>query len=213
MKRLSLWLSALVLAVASLPAWAQALPIVGGTTSVKLTAAPLLTGAGISVSPLGSATASPGSDGLPLVYFPVTGGSLDTGSFAASIEHQGSGLLLSSATASVNLTDFVIDTVGLRLTGDVAFGSTSLADVPLFNIGLTGSPFLPFSLALTSEAAGALSAIFGLPNLTGTVIGIANTLPITTAVPEPATVASMLGGLGLMAWVLGQRRRGRALQA
>jgi PEP-CTERM motif len=208
MLRLQSWAAALALgaAVASAPALAAPLPITGGTTSVKLTSASTLAGAGLTVGILGTAEFSPGSDDIPLVYFPVTGGSIDTGSFAGSIEHDGSGLRLSTASASVSLTNFVIDTVSLSLTGDVAFGSTSLADVPLFNIGLSGSPFLPFTLTLTSTAAGALSTIFGIPNLTGATIGLANTVPIS-AVPEPATVASMLAGLGLMGLMLGRRRR------
>jgi hypothetical protein len=49
--------------------------------------------------------------------------------------------------------------------------------------------------------------VLGVPNLTGATIGIANTLPITTAVPEVATVSSMLAGLGLMALVMTRRKR------
>ncbi len=208
MLRFQTWATALAVGavVASVPALAAPLPITGGTTSVKLTSAPTLSGAGLTVGILGTAQFSPGSDGIPLVYFPVTGGSIDTGSFAGSIEHAGSGLRLSTASASVSLTNFVIDTAGLSLSGDVAFGGTSLADVPLFTIGLSGSPFLPFTLTLTSQAAGALTSIFGIPNLTGASIGLAGTVPITSAVPEPATVASMLAGLGLMGLVLGRRR-------
>jgi PEP-CTERM motif len=208
MKQLSGWVAAAAtsLALASAPALAAPLPVVGGVTSVKLTSAPVLTGAGLTVGTLGSAAFSPGSDGTPLVYFPVTGGSFDTGTFAGSIEHNGSGLSLTSSSASVNLSNFVIDTVALNLTGDVAFGTTTLADVPLFNIGLSGVAFAPFTLTLTSQAAGALTAIFGVPDLTGATIGLANTIPITSAVPEPATVLSMLAGIGLMALTLSRRR-------
>jgi PEP-CTERM motif len=208
MKHLSGWAAAAAtsLVLASAPALAAPLPVVGGTTSVKLTAAPVFTGAGLSVGPVGTATVSPGSDGVPVAYFAVTGGTFDTGSFAGSIEHTGSGLSLTSSSASVSLTNFVIDTSALVLSGDVAFGTTSLADVPLFNIGLSGSPFLPFTLTLTSQAAGALTAIFGVPDLTGVTAGLANTVPITTAVPEPATVLSMLAGIGLMSLTLSRRR-------
>jgi hypothetical protein len=194
------------MAFAALPAKAAPLPVTGGTTAVKLTSAPTLTGAGVSVSGLGSVALSPGSDNLPIAYFPITGGSLDTGSFAGTIAHNGSGLRLSTSTGSINLTNFLIDTSALSLTGNVAFGSTSLSGVPLFDLSFGSNPIFPFNLKLTATAAGALSTVLGVPNLTGATIGIANTLPITSAIPELATASSMLAGLGLMAWVLGRRR-------
>jgi hypothetical protein len=187
-------------------AQAQALFITGGVTSVTLTAAPVLVGAGLGVAPLGTATVSPGSTGIPLAYFPVTGGTIDTVTFAGLIEHEGSGLALSNATTTVNLTNFLINTTSLVLTGDVMVGSTSLADVPLFNIGFSGVATSPFSLSVTATAAGALTAFLGLPDLTGAVLGTANTIPITSAVPEPETWAAMIGGLALVGAALRRRR-------
>jgi hypothetical protein len=203
-----LWTAGVVLSLAAAAgtAHAQALPITGGLTSVRLVAAPVLFGAGLSVGTVGTAVVSPGSDGIPIAYFGVTGGSIDTASFAGRIEHDGSGLRLSSNSASVSLTDFVIDTTTLLLSGDVTIGSTVLSDVPLFNISLSGIAATPYSLALTAAAAGALSTVFGIPNLTGATTGLANTIPITTAIPEPATVASMLAGLALLGMTLGRRR-------
>jgi hypothetical protein len=198
------------LGLAATVAHAAPLPIVGGITSVQLNSAPTLTGLGLSVAPLGSAVASPGSNGIPLAYFPITGGSIDTGTFAGGIAHDGSGLKLSTASASISLTNFFINTATLQLVGDVSFGSTSLNDVPLFSLALSSVPSAPFSLNVTSQAAGALSAVFGVANLTGFTIGDANTIPITAAVPEPATVVSMLAGLSLMGLVLSRRRRSQA---
>lgn len=192
--------------VSATPALAQSLPIVGGVTSVSLTSAPALTGLGLSVGGLGTATISPGSAGTPLAYFPVTGGSINTATFAGSIQHTGSGLSLSTPSTTVNLTNFVIDTVGGTLSGNVAVGATSLGVVPLFNLGSSGIAVAPFSLSLTSAAAGALSTVFGVPNLTGFLIGNANTIPVTV-VPEPATVLSMLAGLGLIGATVYRRRR------
>jgi hypothetical protein len=186
---------------------AQALPVVGGTTAVKLTSAPTLTGAGVTVSGLGTASLSPGSDGLPIAYFPVNGGDINTSTFAGTIAHNGSGLRLSTSTGTINLTNFLINTTTLSLTGNVAYGTTSLTNVPLFSLSFGTVPVFPFNLTLTSTAAGALSTVLGVPNLTGAVIGIANTLPITSAVPEVSTYLSMAAGLGLMALVLSGRKR------
>jgi hypothetical protein len=194
-------LSSLVIASGA----AHALPIVGGITVVKLTSAPVLGGADVSVGVLGSALVSPGSDGLPLAFFPVTGGAIDTGTFAGSIEHAGSGLSLTKDGTTIELTNFVIDTVSLLLSGDVAFGATTLDDVGLFDIGLSGNAAYPFSLSLTSAAAGALTAVLGLPDLTGLEAGIANSIPIT-AVPEASSWLMM--GLGLSLLLLfGWKRR------
>ena len=185
----------------------------GGITSVALTAAPTLTAVGLGVGGLGTAIISPGSSGISLAYFPVTASAIDTVSFAGSIEHDGSGLSLSTASATVNLTDFVIDTVGGTLSGNVAVGASNLGVVPLFNLGSSGNPAAPFSLALTAAAAGALTTVFGVPNLTGFVLGNANTIPITAAVPEPATVLSMLAGLGLIGISLRRRQAANADRA
>ena len=196
----------LMAGVLATSAQAQALPITGGVTSVSLTSAPTLTSVGLSVGILGSAQFSPGSAGTPLVYFPVTGGSLNTATFAGSIEHAGSGLSLSSGGTTLNLTDFVIDTTALTLTGQAAVGGTALGAVPLFNLSFGSNAVSPFNLALTGAAAGALTALFGLPDLTGFTLGTANTIPITSAVPEPATYAAMLAGLAMISLVLARRR-------
>lgn len=188
-------------------AQAQSLPVVGGVTAVTLTSAATLTSVGLSVGTLGSAQFSPGSAGTPLVYFPVTGGTLNTSTFAGTIEHAGSGLSLTSGGTTLNLTDFVIDTTALTLTGQAAVGASALGAVPLFNLSFGSDPVSPFNLAVTSAAAGALTALFGLPDLTGFTLGTANTIPITSAVPEPATYAAMLAGLAMISLVLARRRQ------
>jgi hypothetical protein len=200
---------AATVAFASIAAFgpAQALPVVAGTTAVKLTSAPTLTGAGVTVSGLGSASLSPGSDAIPIAYFPITGGDINTSTFAGTIAHNGSGLRLTTSTGSINLTNFLINTSTLLLSGTAAYGTTTLNNVPLFDLSFGTVPVFPFNLKLTATAAGALTAVLGVPNLTGAVIGIANTLPITSAVPEVSTYMSMAAGLGMMALVLGARRR------
>jgi hypothetical protein len=189
---------------------AQALPVTGGTTAVKLTSAPTLTEAGVTFSGLGSVALSPGSDGVPIAYFPITGGNIDTTTFAGTIAHSGSGLRFATTAGSLALTDFLINTSTLSLTGTASFGTTTLTNVALFDLSFGTVPVFPFNLKLTATAAGALSAVLGVPNLTGATIGIANTLPITAAVPEVDTATSMLLGLGFVALFLGQRKRSAA---
>jgi hypothetical protein len=199
----------LVLAINSVLCFgqAQALPVVGGTTAVKVTSAPTLTSAGVTIVGLGSTSISPGSDGIPIAYFPITGGNIDTSSFAGGIAHNSSGLRLSTSTGSIDLTNFLINTNTLSLSGKVSFGTTSLSGIPLFNLSFGTVPVYPFDLKLTATAAGALSTVLGVPNLTGATFGIANTLPITAAVPDVASITSMMAGLGLIGVIAVRRKR------
>ena len=183
---------------------AQALPVVGGFTTVTLVSAPTLTSAGVTVGILGSATATV-VGGLPVVRFPITGGDLSA-SFAGTIAHAGSGLSLTTSTGSISLTNFLIDTVSLTLSGAVAFGTTTLSNVPLFSLSPNGSTASPFDLKLSATAAGALATVLGVPNLSGALIATAATAPITAAIPEPSTYALMLAGLGAAGWVARRRK-------
>jgi PEP-CTERM motif len=189
---------------------AQAIPVVGGITTVNLVSAPTLTGAGVTVATLGTATATAGPGGIPIVRFPITGGDLSA-SFAGTIAHNGSGLRLTTSTGTVSLTNFLIDTVSLSLSGAVAFGTTTLSSVPLFSLTNNGNATSPFDLRLTATAAGALTTVLGVPNLTGALIATAGTVPVTAAIPEPSTYALMLGGLGLAAWVARRRKLAAAV--
>ena len=192
-----LFTSALVLSVALLQvpaASAATLTLGGGTTTVSLDPAvvTLLSGAGITLSPLGTAMIS-GTDAM----FPITGGTLDTDTNQAVLEHDGSGLRFMSMAATLDLMNFLINadiTPGSAsglLTGD-AMGAVVAAGVPLFDIG----PGL--TLSLRSEAAGALTQVFGVPDLTGTVIGTAAAAPVV--VPEPSTFVLLAGGGLVLAW-------------
>jgi hypothetical protein len=184
----ALFASALLFSVA--PASAATIGIAGGTTTVALDAGTLaaLTGAGITVAPLGTASIMGTS-----AMFPITGGTIDDVSLDAEIFHDGSGLSLSSMMTTLDLMNFVINVnLGTEtgvLTGD-AMGAVNASDVPLFNIG----PGLV--LTLTSEGAGALTAAFGLPDLTGAVIGTASVN--VEPVPEPSSIALFGAGAVLI---------------
>jgi hypothetical protein len=53
------------------------------------------------------------------------------------------------------------------------------------------------TLRITAEAAGAISAIFEVPNLTGAIIG--KVVALDVKVPEPATLALLVFGLAGLA--------------
>ncbi|MDX2181391.1 MAG: PEP-CTERM sorting domain-containing protein [Bryobacteraceae bacterium] len=187
---------ALALAASIPAAWSAPIGIAGGTTSVELdpATAAILTGA-LTITPLGTGTLV----GLTAT-FPITGGFIDPVTGMAQIEHVGSGLGFSDGTDTLDLTDFLIDVdlvaVTGILSGQAALNGAALGSVPLFDIG----PGLV--LTLRSEAAAALTQVFGVPDFTGAVIGVATTSP--TTVPEPATWAALGGALTALAWM---RRR------
>lgn len=186
-------------------AWAT--PIAGGNTTVAIDPAigTVVTDAGVSLAPVGSATL----DGLSF-EFPITGGELSETVIPGSIiEHEGSGISFSAGTTSLTIGDFVIDTTTLLISGFATSmnpASGSALDlpggVPLFGLGLNPEEGLPFVVSLTGTAAGALNATFGVELFSeGLAIGTAGTAPST--VPEPG----VMGLLGLGAFALLLRRR------
>jgi hypothetical protein len=180
----------------------QAAVITGGMTDVVLTSADVLSGLSVTVTPLGSATIQPTTPS-PTAVFPITGGSI--GPSGALIQHDGSGLELSTATASIDLENFLIDTAGGVVDGLVTIGAgPPVGVVALFTLGTGTSPTMNIPLTLTSGAADALNTVFfpagGGPFSTATQIGIASTFP-TTAVPEPATWGMILLGFTGLGYV------------
>jgi hypothetical protein len=180
---------------------ATAATIVGGSTSVSLTAAPTLIGLGLGIAPFG--TAGIAGSAPPVATFLITGGS--TSGSNAIIRHDGSGLLFTAGTSSLSIGDFLINTALGKLTGKVIVnGTTTLMDVPLFDIGAG------LKLNLTAEAAGAFTAVFGAPNLTGAEIGTATTNPVlqnaVTPVPEPGIWMMMIAGFMIVGLTLRRRR-------
>lgn len=200
----------LVLASVNTDSHATLLPIEGVKTDVELTSFSAISGLGINLFPLGTATVD-ASGKLPIISFPITGGTVNTDTGNALIEHQGSGFALANFKQLdvVLLGDFLIDTKKSTLFGDVAFinglsSSGKVEDVPLFNL----IPFDGlFEVNLTAAAAGLLADVFTIPNLTGFQIGLASVdLKVgADPVPEPGTI--MLLGAGLVGLVGYSRRK------
>ncbi|MEM9342076.1 MAG: VPLPA-CTERM sorting domain-containing protein [Pseudomonadota bacterium] len=174
---------------------AQAASIVGGETTVAVTAP--LGDLGLGGAPFGTATADGG-----VFAFPVTGGTSDSSGLL--IEHDGSGVTLFTLdindTSAVTVGNFLIDTAQATVFGDVLGGPSGL---DLFSFGTVDSSGI--GLNITSTLAGALTDIFGAPDLAGVEFGVANTSP--SVVPLPASALLMLGGLGALGVF---RMRGRA---
>jgi hypothetical protein len=162
-----------------------------GITTVAVTAD--LTGLGLGGAPVGTASAVGG-----VFSFPITGGTIDTVTGNALIEHDGSGVqlfALADPMVNVSVGNFLIDTMMGKVFGDVLGSPTNLA---LFDLGPASGGDIP--LLISADLAGALKSIFALDeeiDLTGVEFGLANTFP--TPVPVPAALPLLLAGLGGLA--------------
>ena len=159
-----------------------------GDTSVALDSSTVtaLGNLGFTVAAIPPATLS----GLD-ADFPITGGNLSAG----LIDHSG-GLAFTKGGVTTDISDFVINLNTDVLSGFVNSGTTL---TPFFDIGAKTATGYP--LTLDATLAGALTSIYGIPNLTGAPIGDA-TVTITS-VPEASTWGMMalgFAGLGFAAW-------------
>jgi len=147
-------------------------PLIGGETSVTLTAAPALQSLNVNLSPLGSGMIDL-SSADPVAQFPITGGTLGPNSGEAVILHQASGLRLSGSGTSVKLSDFLIDTQNHVVDANVSANDSFVGNLAVFDLGQDGT------LSLTSGAAGLLDNAFGTGALSaGLSIGFAAPSPI-----------------------------------
>ena len=167
--------------------------ITGGDTSVALDATTVsaLVGLGFSVAPIAPATLT----GLN-ADFPITGGDTTT-----MIDHSG-GLAFTNGGVTADIENFVINLTNDTLTGDLIVpGFAPNPNYVFFDIRAGDT------LTLDASLAGALSAAYAIPNLTGAPIGTATVSAITAAAPEPGTAS--IAGLGLLlacVSLIGRRR-------
>ena len=147
----------------------------GGKTVLAPEAATFetLANAGVTVGPTGDAGA--GSSGIA---FPITGGRFNANQVTGKIEHQG-GLTFTGNGATLTLERFVVK-VGAKnvIRAEVAGGGhVRLADLDLdqAKIKQRGGKIVISNVGvlLAGKAAGALSAVFGLPDLRGADLGTA----------------------------------------
>ncbi len=209
----------------------------GDQTTVLVTSYFSLTDAGIDVAPLGDAVI--GNDivddqdrGEPrkLAAFPITGGGINTLTGDVVIEHDDSGLQLSTddPPAIVSLEDFEILLDGAAQDGVLGTlfaqvsvnGGQATPNVPIFEItqcGLGASPACVDSdasiilnglrLGLTGAAASLLNEVFLTDAFSeGGQVGIARV--DVRVVPEPGTLLLTSLGLVGLAWSGRSRRRG-----
>lgn len=159
-----------------------ALALVGSASAAKLggktTLAPdaatfeTLAAAGITVAPSGDAKA--GDKGIS---FPITGGKVNIDNLSGKIVHKG-GLTLSNAHGTeLTLENYVVK-VGEKnvLRAEVAGGGkVRLADLDLDDAKVKqrgGKVVISnVDVLLASKAAKALTAVFGLPDLSGADLG------------------------------------------
>lgn len=115
--------------------------------------------------------------------FPVTNGSVDTGSLRLEVFHSG-GLSLTAGDTVVTLEQFAIENTvdgNLRLKGIVTANGTMVGEVPIFDLTLTESPsarpgnllrsdillggnlrLAGVRVTLSGEAASALNSVFNV---------------------------------------------------
>lgn len=170
--------------------------ITGGETQVQVTAD--LAGLGLTAFAFGSATFNDA-----LFTFPISGGSAST-SGDLLIEHDGSGVTLqalAAPTVSATVANFLIDTSNGAVFGDLIGGPD---DLRLFDFGTIDDRGI--GLEISTVLAGALTAVFDAPNLSGATFGYATAAPELSPVPLPAGLPTLLAGIALLMG-LGQRSR------
>jgi hypothetical protein len=147
-----------------------------GTTTVTLDQRTIGAVVGLGLTPAPVKPGVLGTDGGDLLAaFPIVG-NLKGG----VIKHTG-GLSLSAGGDVLTLTNYAIDLNDSVLRATATWNGDELGQIVLFDLGAAPAGFacggVAASLSLDPEAAGALHALFGAPNLTGTHFGTACVVP------------------------------------
>lgn len=147
-----------------------------GATTVDLNTDTIgaVVGLGLTPAPVSPGVLGAHGDDL-LASFPIVGNILKDG----VVKHTG-GLSLSAGDTTLTLTNYWIETGSGVLTAYAEVNGDAVGRLPLFVLGAAAPQdgcFATASLALSSEAAGALTAVFGAPNLTGADFGVACVAP------------------------------------
>lgn len=161
---------------------------------------------GLFVAPFGSATGDmfePENETgpFPVITLPITGGTLDTDSAEARIEHGGSGLVFYSRNVGMTATvdDVVVDTGRNLVSGrvvDVGSGSTDPLEsvIPLFHMVGGGNPGGE-QLLITYDLLEVLwETGFAIPDFATVGFVTSDVKPV----PLPPAALLLFGGLGLM---------------
>ncbi len=196
-------------------ATATPIGVLNGATQLNVTSFGALADLGVTLTPGGTARVIDLTPILPspIVFYDVTSVDLDPAS--TRIFHVGSVLDLTT-TATVSLSEFVINATTGVVLADVVSPGSNLLSAPVFAInkacsvsdpciGLDGTITVDgLELTLTADAAGVLAQELGIVDLTGTVVAVANSS--FTPIPEPGTGVLALTGLMLLGMDARRRR-------
>lgn len=147
-----------------------------GATTVDLNTDTIdaVVGLGLTPAPVRPGVLGMHGDDL-LASFPIVGNVLKDG----IVKHTG-GLSLSTDDTRLTLTNYWIDTNEGVLTAYAEVNGDAVGRLPLFVLGEAPAQdgcAVTASLALSPQAAAALTAVFGAPNLTGADFGDACVAP------------------------------------
>jgi hypothetical protein len=195
-------------AVAAPSATAAVVPVEAGRTNLHLSArtAGALGDLGVSVSPVGPATAKG-----PAAQLPIDGGRIDPETSAGVVDHEG-GIAFRAGRATVRVTDFTVRTdVGRpHLTARVGGRAIRLLNLDLSDAAVIrrgpariGTWAVRVRSTLTAQAATALNAAFGSDVAGGIPIGRVDVQArpaealldggATTLSLDPGTAAALTG--------------------
>ncbi len=146
-----------------------------GATIVTLDQGTIQTVVSLGLVPAAVEPGVLGMDGSDLqASFPIVGNLKD-----GVIRHTG-GLSLSAGAATLSLTNYAIDANAGALTARATLNGQDLGRLPLFDLAAAPKQSgcaATAHLRLSSDAAGALTAIFAAPDLTGADFGVACVTP------------------------------------